>query len=54
MIDFAARAAIDFAAKAARGRVFSKIDLRKEYHQVPVNPAVIPMASISTPFGLFE
>ena len=45
---------LDFAAKAAGCTVFSKIDLRKGYHQIPVNPADVPKTAITTPFGLFE
>jgi hypothetical protein len=45
---------MDFAAKAAGCTVFSKVDLRKGYHQIPVNPADVPKTAITTPFGLFE
>jgi hypothetical protein len=45
---------LDFAAKAAGCSVFSKIDLRKGYHQIPVNPADVQKTAITTPFGLFE
>lgn len=45
---------LDFAAKAAGCTVFTKIDLRKAYHQIPVNPADVCKTAIATPFGLFE
>jgi cytoskeleton-associated protein 5 len=44
----------DFSVKAADSVIFSKIDLRKGYHQVAVNAADVPKTAISTPFGMFE
>jgi hypothetical protein len=45
---------LNFAAKAAGCTLFSKIDLRKGYHQIPVNPADVQKTAITTPFSLFE
>jgi hypothetical protein len=45
---------LDFAARSAGCTYFSKIDLKKGYHQVLMNAADIPKTAITTPFGLFE
>jgi hypothetical protein len=34
-------------------KVFSKLDLRKGYHQVPVNPEDVEKMAVITPFGLY-
>jgi hypothetical protein len=44
----------DLAARLDGCRVFSKLDLRKGYLQVPVAAADIAKTAIITPFGLFE
>ena len=44
----------DLTSRLAGCKFFSKLDLRKGYHQVPVRPADIPKTAIITPFGLWE
>ncbi len=45
---------LDFAGKAAGCTIFSKIDLRKGYNQIPVHPADIQKTAITTPFRSLE
>ena len=45
---------MDFSARMAGCKYFSKIDLRKGYHQIPMHAEDIPKTAIVTPFGLFE
>ena len=44
----------DFTAHLAGCTIFSKVDLVRGYHQVPVNPDDVPKTAVITPFGLFE
>ena len=44
----------DFTANLAGCTIFSKIDLVKGYHQVPMAEDDISKTAICTPFGLFE
>ena len=44
----------DFATTLHGKKIFSKIDLRRAYHQIPVNEADVPKTAVITPFGLFE
>ncbi|GBN36067.1 hypothetical protein AVEN_189226-1, partial [Araneus ventricosus] len=45
---------LDFSNNLAGKTVFSKIDLVKAYHQIPLKTSGIPKTAVITQIGLFE
>ena len=44
---------MDFTANLSGKTIFSKVDLLKGYHQIPVAEKDIGKTAVITPFGLF-
>ncbi len=44
----------DLSSRVVGCKVFSKLDLKKGYLQIPVRPEDVPKTALTTPFGLFE
>ena len=44
----------EFSSQLSGCTYFSRIDLVKAFHHIPVHPADIPKTALITPFGLFE
>ncbi|CAH8451280.1 unnamed protein product [Heterobilharzia americana] len=44
----------DLTASLKGSVIFSKLDLTRAYHQIPVHPDDVPKTAVITPFGLFE
>ncbi|RVE65529.1 hypothetical protein OJAV_G00117810 [Oryzias javanicus] len=44
----------DFSVRLCGASIFSKVDLVRGYHQVPVQAEDVPKTAVVTPFGLFE
>jgi hypothetical protein len=45
---------LDFSECITGCSIFSKVDLRKGYHQILMHPGDMEKTAIATPYGLFE
>ena len=44
----------EFSSQLNNSKFFTKLDLVKVFHQIPVHPDDIPKTAVTTPFGLYE